>query len=215
MTKLLIATRNDHKVAEIRAILGADFQCFTLRDFPIAPEVVEDAKTFAGNAGKKAQEIARWMRLQPGALPDYILADDSGLEVDALAGAPGVYSARFAAHDSGQPGNSSDGENNAKLLRLLTDQPRENRTARFRCVMVLVPTAPQVSKDKTSWQGEGVCEGWIDFGARGGGGFGYDPLFVPSGFEVSFGELGEATKNQISHRARALEKLKSHFATMA
>ncbi|MEK7781106.1 MAG: non-canonical purine NTP pyrophosphatase [Verrucomicrobiota bacterium] len=215
MTKLLIATRNDHKVAEIRAILGVDFQCFTLRDFPGAPEVVEDAKTFAGNAGKKAQEIARWLKLQPGALPDYILADDSGLEVDVLGGAPGVYSARFAAQDSGRVGNSSDGENNAKLLQLLADQPRENRTARFRCVMVLVSTAPQVSNDMMTWQGEGVCEGWIDFGARGGGGFGYDPLFIPSGFEVSFAQLGETTKNQISHRAHALEKLKAHFATMA
>ncbi len=133
MTKLLIATRNDHKVAEIRAILGVDFQCFTLRDFPGAPEVVEDAKTFAGNAGKKAQEIARWLKMQPGALPDYILTDDSGLEVDVLGGAPGVYSARFAAQDSGRTIEVELVANRGGLKMLRSDtSPHADRIARLR-----------------------------------------------------------------------------------
>lgn len=213
MIRLLIATRNDHKVAEIQSILGPSFECQTLRHHPGTPAVVEDAKTFAGNADKKAREIVRWLGQHSGTQPDFVLADDSGLEVDALGGAPGVYSARFAAQDSGQAGNSSDADNNAKLLRLLAAAvTREQRTARFRCAMVLVPTAANASRGTKAWLGEGVCEGWIDFEARGAGGFGYDPLFVPVGFEVSFAELGEALKNQISHRARALEKLKAHFA---
>lgn len=214
MIRLLIATRNDHKVAEIKAILGPGFQCFTLREYPGTPAVVEDAKTFAGNAGKKAHEIARWLSGQPGARPDYILADDSGLEVDALGGAPGVHSARFAAQDSGQAENSCDADNNAKLLRLLADVPKEKRAARFRCVVASVSTTTQAAGEAKTWLCEGACEGWIDFNARGNGGFGYDPLFVPAGFDVSFAELGEAAKNQISHRARALEKLKAHFAAL-
>src|SRR5215472_16225618 len=150
---LLIATRNLHKVGEIRAILGNQFDYLTLNDFSGAPKVVEDAGTFAGNATKKAVELARWFsssrhvaasKLSEDGLPIatrrfFVLADDSGLEVDALSGAPGVHSARFAALDSGQPGNSSDAENNAKLLRLLKDVPAEKRSARFRCVLALTP----------------------------------------------------------------------------
>ncbi|HEY9172620.1 MAG TPA: non-canonical purine NTP pyrophosphatase, partial [Verrucomicrobiae bacterium] len=141
MLTLLLATRNAHKVGEIRAILGDDLRYLTLNDFPDAPQVIEDAATFAGNASKKAVELARWQAQvccpQPTAGEEdsfLVLADDSGLEVDALNGAPGVHSARFAALDSGRPGNSTDAENNAKLLRLLQDVPAERRTARFRCV---------------------------------------------------------------------------------
>jgi XTP/dITP diphosphohydrolase len=226
MTTLLIATRNNHKAGEIRAILGDGFRCLTLRDFPTAPEVVEDAGTFAGNATKKAMELACW--LAGAELPAFdlqrstlaVLADDSGLEVDALDGKPGVHSARFAALDAGRPGNSSDADNNAKLLRLLKDVPLEKRSARFRCVLALTP----VSADRIENASpvcyleeselltalfEGACEGRIDLSPRGQGGFGYDPLFVPNGFELSFAELGEAVKNRISHRARALAGLKS------
>src|SRR5689334_23671421 len=109
MTTLVIATRNAHKVEEIRGILGPEFRFLTLRDFPGAPPVVEDATTFAGNAAKKAVELARWIsgsELKPGN-PTFVVADDSGLEVDALNGAPGVHSARFAALDTGAEGNSS------------------------------------------------------------------------------------------------------------
>jgi XTP/dITP diphosphohydrolase len=212
MTTLLIATRNQHKVGEIRAILGGRFQFLTLNDFPAAPKVVEDAATFAGNATKKAVELARWLGGDNSKLkiknskPDFVLADDSGLEVDALNGAPGVHSARFAALDKNE--NSSDADNNAKLLQLLKEVPLEKRTAQFRCVIALVeinsPSAvgnPQLS--------DGVCEGKILLTPRGQNGFGYDPLFVPDGFTQSFAELGEDVKNKLSHRAQALEKLKN------
>ena len=206
MITLLVATRNKHKVGEIRAVLGNHFQYLTLEALPDAPPVVEDAETFAGNAGKKARELAHWLntaRPLPNLQQTFVLADDSGLEVDALDGAPGVHSARFAALDSGKPGNSTDADNNAKLLRLLKDVAPDKRTARFRCVLALVQTPdarPEIF--------DGVCEGRIEFAPRGGNGFGYDPLFMPAGFQKTFGELGEAEKNKISHRARALEQLR-------
>lgn len=226
MITLLIATRNEHKVGEIRAILGEGFQCRTLKDFPGAPEVVEDAGSFAGNATKKAVELARWLSSAPSSefqVQSFVLADDSGLEVDALNGAPGVHSARFAALDSGAPGNSRDGDNNAKLLRLLMDVPLEKRTARFHCVIALTPVicdrvenaSPVCYADEFEMQTqlfEGACPGRIQFAPTGQGGFGYDPLFVPEGFAQSFAELGEDVKNRLSHRAKALEKLKTHFS---
>jgi XTP/dITP diphosphohydrolase len=232
MITLLIATRNEHKVGEIRAILGEGFRYLTLRDFPGAPEVVEDAGTFAGNATKKAVELARWLsgtwNSKPGtrSASAFVLADDSGLEVDALNGAPGVHSARFAALDSGTPGNSRDGDNNAKLLRLLAEVPRESRTARFRCVLALTPVlsalvenaSPVCYADEFELQTqlfEGICAGQIQFVAAGQGGFGYDPLFVPEGFTQSFAELGDTEKNRLSHRAKALEGLKRYFASAA
>lgn len=226
MTTLLIATRNLHKVGEIRAILGDDFSYLTLQDFPGAPNVIEDATTFAGNASKKAVELARW--LDEGKLSTFnrqpattsVLADDSGLEVDALNGQPGVHSARFAALDTGGPGNSRDADNNAKLLRLLRDVPIAKRTARFRCVLALTPVigeqvesaSPVCYADEHELQTrlfDGACEGRIEFAPRGQGGFGYDPLFIPNGFTESFAELGEAVKNRLSHRAQALVKLKA------
>jgi XTP/dITP diphosphohydrolase len=151
MTTMLIATRNAHKVGEIQAILGAEFRCLTLKEFPGVPAVVEDAETFAGNATKKAVELAKWLaRAINGQLStiNYVLADDSGLEVDALNGAPGVHSARFAALDKNE--NSTDADNNAKLLRLLKDVQPEKRTARFRCVIALVSLQPPASSLKSS-----------------------------------------------------------------
>jgi XTP/dITP diphosphohydrolase len=222
MTTLLIATRNAHKVCEIRAILGERFRYLTLNDFPAAPEIVEDADTFAGNAAKKAVELARWVsKVQRSTFNVegsklFVLADDSGLEVDALDGAPGVNSARFAALDSGKPGNSSDAENNVKLLRLLKNVPPEKRTARFRCVLALAPIENPKSEIRNPKPGsrgaelfEGVCEGRIALEPHGRGGFGYDPLFVPDGFSQSFAELGEDAKNRLSHRAKALAALKA------
>ena len=231
MTTLLIATRNAHKVGEIRAILGAQFQFLTLNDFPAAPKVVEDADTFAGNATKKAVELAKWLaqdesgkrKAESGNV--FVLADDSGLEVDALDGAPGVHSARFAALDRSADGGSSagntpDADNNAKLLRLLKDVPAERRTARFRCVIALVGVpegkievaSPVCYADEFEPRTfDGVCEGRILFEPRGRNGFGYDPLFVPDGYEQTFAELGEDVKNKLSHRAKALGKLKDYF----
>jgi XTP/dITP diphosphohydrolase len=232
MTTILIATRNAHKVEEIRAILGGQFRFLTLNDFPAAPKVVEDADTFAGNATKKAVTLAEWLarnqnpesRIQNG----FVLADDSGLEVDALGGKPGVHSARFAALDrsaEGSSANSSDADNNAKLLRLLKNVPSEKRTARFRCVIafVFVPRGKIENKSPVCFADElelqtqlfdGVCEGKIPFEPHGQNGFGYDPLFVPDGFTQSFAELGEDVKNKLSHRAKALEKLKIYFSKL-
>lgn len=218
MTTLLIATRNAHKVGEIQAILGDRFACRALlKEFPAAPAVIEDADTFAGNALKKAESLSGWLaglpaveRSSPEAGRMFVLADDSGLEVDALGGAPGVHSARFAAMDSHLEGNRPDADNNAKLLRLLAEVPPAKRTARFRCVLALlevnrsVPLLPPPLFD-------GVCEGWIDFAPRGAGGFGYDPLFIPRGLDKSFAELGEDVKNGLSHRANALAKLRKWF----
>ena len=258
MLTLVIATRNAHKVGEIRAILGPGFHCLSLADFSGAPEVVEDAGSFAGNATKKAVALAGWLaHVQPGALARifqagsdasprrpcgsssgrlgeaslpaglsvgefYVLADDSGLEVDALGGAPGVHSARFAALDTGQPGNSPTADNNAKLLRLLTSVPPEKRAARFRCVLALTPVpspaaasaSPVCLADEVELQTElfeGTCEGRIAFEPRGTGGFGYDPLFIPQGHDLTLGELSEEVKNGLSHRARALALLRAKF----
>jgi XTP/dITP diphosphohydrolase len=227
MTMLLIATRNTHKAGEIRAILGNKFRYLTLNDFPDAPTVVEDADAFAGNATKKATELAHWFANIRSSMFDvgcllaihrssmfFVLADDSGLEVDALGGLPGVHSARFAALDQGadslSTGNSTDAGNNAKLLRLLKDVPLEKRTARFRCVLALAEANPK-SETQNPKLFDGVCEGRIDFAPRGSNGFGYDPLFIPDGFEQSFAELGEDVKNRLSHRAKALAKLKDYF----
>lgn len=200
MTTLLVATRNAHKVREIAQILGENFRCLTLDDFPGAPSAIEDAETFAGNAQKKVLCLADWLKANPPAekAPSFILADDSGLEVDALGGQPGVHSARFAAVDAG---NAPDAANNAKLLRLLEGTPAERRTARFRCVLALFSHGEIILLD-------GVCEGKILFAPSGRGGFGYDPLFVPQDCSQSFAELGDEVKNKLSHRARALEKLK-------
>jgi XTP/dITP diphosphohydrolase len=225
MTTLMLATRNAHKAVEIRAILGDDFRCLTLNDFPAAPHVIEDADSFAGNATKKAVALARWVSatIESRALPDFVLADDSGLEVDALGGAPGVHSARFAAlNAAASSGNSPDADNNARLLRLLATLPSEKRAARFCCVLALTPVQTRSVESASpicyadefelgTQLFEGVCEGRIDLAPRGQGGFGYDPLFIPNGFSQSFAELGEETKNQISHRAKALAALKNAF----
>src|SRR5689334_5722379 len=191
---MVLATNNLHKVGEIRAILGKRFQFRTLSDFPNPPKILEDAATFAGNATKKAVELAKYLSATEFRLATYVLADDSGLEVDALNGAPGVHSARFAALDSGTPDNSADADNSAKLLRLMKDIPAEKRSARFRCVIALTPVlpaqpssaSPVCAADEFELHTQifqGACEGRIAFAPRGTGGFGYDPLFVPDGFE--------------------------------
>jgi XTP/dITP diphosphohydrolase len=206
MTTLVLATRNAHKVAEIRGILAGNVPILSQVDFPNAPSVVEDADTFAGNAVKKAEGLFSWLSTNPQAplngVAFLVLADDSGLEVDALAGAPGVHSARFAALDTQGTGNSSDVANNAKLLRLLANVPTEKRTARFRCVLALK------SSEKDTRLFEGICEGRIAPSPSGTAGFGYDPFFIPEGRSESFAELGENVKNKISHRARALAHLR-------
>jgi XTP/dITP diphosphohydrolase len=217
---ILLATRNAHKAKEIASILGKSFMVRTLKDFSCAPEVIEDAGTFEGNAAKKAVSLANWLAQNRESDAFWVLADDSGLEVDALGGAPGVNSARFAAMDTGAPGNSTDAANNSKLLRLLATHPRP-WIARFRCVLAFTPVPAEISKSSTCLANEaemgtrlfsGACEGQIVPESKGVRGFGYDPLFVPNGFTQTFAELGDDVKNRISHRAAAMRKLQAALA---
>jgi XTP/dITP diphosphohydrolase len=205
LKSLVLATRNAHKVEEIRDALGNDFQYLTLADFPGAPDISENGASFAENAALKSRGIADWLlrNFQAFAADGEfaVLADDSGLEVDALNGAPGIHSARFAAEEFGLKGNAPDAANNAKLLQLLAQTPPEQRRARFKCVLALTRA------DLSATFFQGACEGRIGYLPRGASGFGYDPLFIPDGFDRAFAELGAETKSRVSHRARALESL--------
>ncbi len=211
MPSLFIATANAHKIEEIRATLGPGFEYRSQRDAGTSLEIEETGATFAENARIKAVTWAAYLGTEVCQLRvEWVLADDSGLEVDALGGAPGVHSARFAALDTGRPGNSSDVENNSKLLRLLGAIPVERPAARFRCVLALTPLRPGASTAELAaltLHFEGTCEGSIQKRPAGTGGFGYDPLFVPEGFSASFAELGAEVKNRLSHRGQALARL--------
>ncbi len=233
MPTLVLATRNMYKVQEIRDILGAGCMLMTLRDLPGAPELVEDAHTFAENATKKAVQLAKWLQTsepfharQKHGGETYVMADDSGLEVDALNRAPGVRSARFAAKAGREHENTPDAQNNALLLSLMAEVPAEKRTARFRCVIALTPVltpqpetaSPVCAADELELQTrlfEGACEGTLAFSPSGHGGFGYDPLFIPRGYDKSFAELGPEVNNGLSHRARALAALKRALSLQA
>ena len=215
MLTLFLATANAHKIAEIRQILGPTISCRSQRDAGVALEIDETGATFAENARLKSITWAAYLGTDVCNLGvEWVLADDSGLEVNALHGAPGVHSARFAALDDGRRGNTPDAENNAKLMRLLAGVPPEQRGARFRCVLALTPVRPgadYASLASATHCFDGACEGRIDLGASGAGGFGYDPLFIPEGYPASFAELGDAIKGTLSHRARALAQLAAHF----
>ncbi len=194
-----LATSNRHKADELERLLAERglerVSVRTAADAGGMPWVDEDSNTFEGNARLKARAFK-----QRAGDRAWVLADDSGLEVDALGGAPGVYSARYAGAEA------TDAENNARLLGALEGKPVCDRSARFRCCLVLI--AP----DGTEESFEGVCEGRIAMEPSGKHGFGYDPVFVPAGYARSFGELGESVKSRISHRARALEKLGARLA---
>lgn len=188
--KLIIASNNAHKVSEIKAILGCFYdEILSLREAGIDMDVVEDTNTFEGNALKKAREVFAV------ADADAVLSDDSGLMVDALGGAPGVYSARYAGegHD--------DAANNAKLLDALKDVPGEKRTARF-CTSVAL-----IRKGMPAVTADGSVEGRILRSPQGENGFGYDPLFYYEPLKKSFAQLTPEEKNSVSHRRRALESL--------
>ena len=185
MKTILVASSNQHKIQEIRQILEPRGICVrSVNEVGTMPDVVEDAGTFQGNAVKKAVEAAR-------ALNHTVLADDSGLEVFSLNGEPGVYSARYA----GEGGN--DGRNLAKLLQKM--EGITDRRARFVCVIALA------SPEGLIGTAEGEVRGTIAIAARGHGGFGYDPAFIPDGYGQTFGELPQETKNTLSHRSRALQ----------
>ena len=181
--RLVVATRNAHKTEEIRQMIGDRYEVLNATDFPDLPEVEETGTSFLENATLKAVAVSRLVE-------GMVLSDDSGLEVDALDGRPGVWSSSFG----GEEGNHA--RNNARLMEEMAD--KEDRRARFRCVMVLA-VAGRVIADFS-----GAVEGSILPEERGEGGFGYDPYFAPEGYAESFAELGAEVKNQLSHRARAL-----------
>ena len=185
MTKLLFATNNPHKLGEIRSMLGSRFTVLSLQDIGFSGEIPEDRPTLEENASKKAFFLFRRCGCD-------CFADDTGLEVEALDGEPGVFSARYA----GEGKNADD--NTAKLLQKMAEI--KNRHARFRTVISLI-------FDGEEFQFEGVVNGEIIDEKRGTGGFGYDPVFMPEGSELTFAEMQPAEKNKISHRGRALGKM--------
>ena len=183
MAYIVVATSNEHKVEEYRKLLdGQNVELKSLLDYPAFPGVVEDGKTFAENAGIKALAACKYCDVPA-------FADDSGLEVEALDGRPGVYSSRYA---------DSDPERIAKLLKEL--EGKDNRRARFVCAISIAFNGEIIETF------EGEVKGTITLAPRGNGGFGYDPVFQPDGYEQTFGELPQEVKNKISHRANAFKK---------
>ena len=190
MIELVVATRNTHKTREIQNILGPEFRVHDLATHPEVEEIRESAPSFEGNAELKALAASRQ-------LADLVIADDSGLEVDALDGAPGIFSARYAG------ANATDMDRINKLLRELAGvrAKTDPRRAQFRCVVALARNGNLLGTF------EGIVEGKIADEVRGASGFGYDPVFIPEGFDQSFGELPGEVKNTISHRAKAIRAL--------
>lgn len=195
MLCLCLATRNPHKTGEFAQLLGRDFLLWDLRAHPEIGEVIEDGATFLENARLKAVSVSRQ-------IPGMVLADDSGLEVDLLGGAPGVFSARYAGV------GATDAANRQKLLAELAQRsPDGPRTARFRCVLALAHGGNLIASFA------GAVEGEIVRTERGGNGFGYDSLFQPCESEKTFAEIFAAGKNALSHRAAAVAKLEEFFRT--
>jgi XTP/dITP diphosphohydrolase len=196
--EIVLATRNKKKIEEIgRITAGLPISILSLDNFPDCPETIEDRDTFEGNAIKKATEVCT-------CTGKAALADDSGLEVDALGGAPGVYSARYA----GDEGGANDVRNYEKLLLELKNVPDEKRGARFVCCMALAfPDGPV----KTFF---GYVEGRIGYKAQGDTGFGYDPVFIPKNYKATFAEMSGDEKDRLSHRGKALMKLASFLQSL-
>lgn len=188
--KLVFATNNAHKLDEVRRILPADVEVLSLEQVGFLHDIDETGTTLAENSRIKAETVAEWLRANSQQPVDGVFADDTGLEIDALGGKPGVYTARWA----GEPA-----ANRRKALQELADKP--NRAAQFRTVVTLI--------DRTGTrQVDGIVRGRIATEERGDGGFGYDPVFIPEGYDKTFAELPAETKNTISHRARAMSELK-------
>ena len=190
MIELVVATRNRHKTREIQQSLGPDFRVCDLGAYPEISEIDESGTSFEENAKLKAVAASKQ-------LPTLVIADDSGLEVDALDGAPGIYSARYAG------ANATDRDKIDKLLRELArvGATQDARRARFRCVAAIARNGSLLGTF------EGIVEGSIADEVRGDSGFGYDPIFVPDGSDQTFGELPKEVKNAISHRAQAIRAL--------
>lgn len=187
--ELVVATKNKKKLQEIKDLLkGLRLKITSLTDYPSPPRIIENGKTFAENACKKALTIARYTN-------KLTLGEDSGLEVEALNGGPGVRSSRFSGS------NKSDLQNNLKLLRALKGLPLKRRKARYVCSVALA------DKKGVVFKAEGACAGLIGFEMKGRRGFGYDPLFIIPKYKKTFAELGEIVKHKMSHRYKALKKL--------
>ena len=196
MKQIIMATRNLGKIKELNCLLAdLDVEVLSLTDYPTIGPIEETGKTMGENAALKAKTAAKAAGLAA-------IADDSGLEVDALKGAPGVYSARYA----GAEGN--DAANNAKLLEVLSGIPKVKRAARFRCVIAIAKPSGEC------FFAEGICEGSIGFELRGSNGFGYDPLFIVKGGERTLAEYSLAEKNKISHRAEAFKTAKNLLGSL-
>ncbi len=188
--QLIVATRNLKKFKEIKRLFKGLFVEFkSLKDFSFAPKIIEDGTTFKENAFKKALEVSRHFR-------GIILGEDSGLEVKALNGQPGVYSSRFSGR------GANDKKNNKKLLRLLKGIPESKRLARYRCAVAIAYNRRLLGLK------QGDCIGHIALRCRGRNGFGYDPLFIPLGFKKTFGEMSPKIKDRLSHRFKALKKIR-------
>ncbi len=195
MKRIVFATNNQHKLQEIREILSPEFEIVSLKEIGCHEDIPETGNTLEENALQKARYISERYHIS-------CFADDTGLEVEALEGAPGVHSARYAE------GTDHDSEANmTKLLREL--EGKENRQARFRTVIALIELGEDETENVHLF--EGIVEGHISTERQGTEGFGYDPIFVPEGYEKSFAALGETIKNHISHRARAVKKLAEYL----
>jgi XTP/dITP diphosphohydrolase len=195
MKQILLATNNKHKVTEIKDIIGkSDYELITLSDLNLEIEVIEDKDTLEGNAIKKAEEV-----FLHSTIP--VLADDTGLFVDAINGEPGVFSSRYAGV------NATYDDNCKKLLEVMKDVPEEKRTAYFKTIVCYYKSenSPMIF--------EGICRGRISKVYRGDKGFGYDPLFIPEGFDKTFAEMSEKEKNFISHRSKAFMNLRDFLFT--
>ena len=205
MNKIVFATNNQHKLEEIRSILGEDFEVLSLSDIGCHEDIPETSDTLEGNAIQKAQYVFDKYGYA-------CFADDTGLEVEALGGEPGIYSARYAALDGDESISHDSEANMAKLLRKL--EGIEKRKARFRTVIALITNAPLPFGEGMGERlqlFEGIVNGSIIKERRGGEGFGYDPIFQPEGYDKTFAELGNEVKNHISHRARAVQKLADYL----
>jgi XTP/dITP diphosphohydrolase len=192
--RIVLATKNEGKVREIEQMMeGTRIEMVSLNHFAALPEIVEDGATYLENALKKARTVSEF-------LGETVLADDSGLQVDALGGEPGVYSARYAGE------GATDEENNAKLLAKLKEVPGEKKTASFYCALVLYQPGGHVHSFEALWRGRIIDEG------RGANGFGYDPIFLDPNFNRTAAELPPEIKNKVSHRGQAFAKFKDWLA---
>ncbi len=190
--KIILATKNEAKIREINRIFSdLDVEFIGMDNYPGIPKVIEDGKTYHENALKKAKAV-----YQDTKMP--VVSEDSGLEVDALNSDPGIFSARFSGS------NASDEENITKLMHLIKNIPEEKRTAQFISVFCLI------HNQKVRYFA-GEVKGKIITESRGNSGFGYDPVFIPEGYNKTYAELGEDIKNRISHRANAMKKLKKYL----